>query len=182
MPDAAGRTQLSKPAFASTVEGEARLLLLIDAFSRGEGTLQGRTKLAKLDFLLRYPRFFRRAMELRGVSADLPEPDPSEDNIEQRMVRYRYGPWDPAYYSLLGSLAGRGLIAAIPTRRYVGFRTTDRGKAVAAELARSDAWADVSQRANLLRSTFRTQQGTFLKDWIYQHFPEVTQASWGEPL
>lgn len=182
MPEEAVVTPLSRPAFASTVEGEARLLLLIDAFSRGDGTLQGRTKLAKLDFLLRYPRFFRRAMELRRVSADLPEPDPTEDNIEQRMVRYRYGPWDPAYYSLLGSLVGRGLITTIPSRRFVGFRVTDRGREVAAELARSDAWVDVSTRASLLRSTFRTQQGTFLKEWIYQHFPEVTQASWGESL
>lgn len=182
MPKEAARAPMSKPVFASTVEGEARLLLLIDAFSRGEGTLQGRTKLAKLDFLLRYPRFFRRAMQLRSVSAELPKPDPSEDNIEQRMVRYRYGPWDPAYYSLLGSLVGRGLITAIPTPRYVGFRTTEKGRNVAAELARSEAWVEVSVRANLLRSAFRTQQGTFLKNWIYQHFPEVTQASWGEPL
>lgn len=182
MPEEAVPTRISKSAFASTVEGEARLLLLIDAFSTGEGTLQGRTKLAKLDFLLRYPRFFRRAMELRGVTTNVPAPDPSEDNIEQRMVRYRYGPWDPAYYSLLGGLVGRGLITAIPTRRYVGFRTTGAGRAVAAQLERSEAWGDVSARAKLLRSTFRNQQGSFLKDWIYQHFPEVTQASWGEPL
>jgi hypothetical protein len=45
-------------AFAPTAEGEARLLLLIDAFSAGGEHLQGRVKLAKLDFLLRYPRFF----------------------------------------------------------------------------------------------------------------------------
>ncbi len=47
--------------FVSTIDGEARLLLLIDAFSQGGSTLQGRTKLAKLDFLLRYPAFFHKA-------------------------------------------------------------------------------------------------------------------------
>ncbi len=181
MPDSPSATA-SRSAFAATAEGEARLLLLIDAFSRGGGTLQGRTKLAKLDFLLRYPRFFRRAMELRRVSAELPDPHPSENNIEQRMVRYRYGPWDPAYYSLLGSLVGRGLITAIPTSRYTAFRTTDRGASVASELARSEAWAEVADRSALLRKAFRTQQGTFLRDWIYKQFPEVTQASWGERL
>jgi hypothetical protein len=36
---------VTRSAFAATLEGEARLLLLIDAFSVGEGTLQGRTKL-----------------------------------------------------------------------------------------------------------------------------------------
>jgi hypothetical protein len=49
--------------FRPSVEGEARLLILIDAFSRGRNSLEGRLKLAKLDFLLRYPRFFRRRFE-----------------------------------------------------------------------------------------------------------------------
>jgi hypothetical protein len=30
------------------------------------------------------------------------------------MMRYRYGPWDPSYFAVLGSLVGRGLIEAIP--------------------------------------------------------------------
>lgn len=173
---------MTRSAFAGTVESEARLLLLIDAFSAGEGTLQGRTKLAKLDFLLRYPRFFHRAMALRNVKADVPTDVAEENNIEQRMVRYRYGPWDPAYYALLGALLGRGFITTIPEGNYLGFRTTARGREVAAELAGTEAWEPIAERARLLRRAFRTQQGTFLKNWIYDHFPEVTQATWGESL
>jgi hypothetical protein len=171
-----------RTAFAGTLEGEARLLLLIDAFSAGEGTLQGRTKLAKLDFLLRYPRFFNRAMALRNVTVDIASDDAEEHNIEQRMVRYRYGPWDPAYYALLGALLGRGLITTIPEGNYLGFRTTPRGHEVAAELTSAEAWESVAARAALLQRAFKTQKGSFLKNWIYQHFPEVTQASWGESL
>lgn len=180
MPDA--RSKATPTMYAASVESEARLLLLIDAFSGGKGTLQGRTKLAKLDFLLRYPLFFRRALQIRSVEADLAGPSASENTIEQRMVRFRYGPWDPAYYALLGSLLGRGLIEAIPHARFIGFRTTDAGHALAEELATTEAWADVAERARLLKRAFPTQGGTFLKDFIYQHFPEVTQASWGEAL
>jgi hypothetical protein len=111
--------------FAPSVEGEARLLLLIDAFTGPTANLEGRTKLAKLDFLLRYPRFFRRALEIRAPQATVPEPVPSEGNIEQRMVRYRYGPWDPAYFALLGSLIGRALIIPVSHRAGVGYRTTE---------------------------------------------------------
>jgi hypothetical protein len=182
MPDGGAARPMTRSAFAGTLEGEARLLLLIDAFSAGDGTLQGRTKLAKLDFLLRYPRFFNRAMVLRKVRTDVPTDVADENNIEQRMVRYRYGPWDPAYYALLGALLGRGLITTIPTGNYLGFRTTARGREVAARLAATEAWQPVAARADLLRRAFRTQQGTFLKNWIYEHFPEVTQASWGESL
>jgi len=120
--------------FAPTVEGEARLLLLIDAFTGPTANLEGRTKLAKLDFLLRYPAFLRRAIAIRNPDAELPDPDPSEANIEQRMVRYRYGPWDPAYFALLGSLIGRGLVVPVSHRNGVAYRTTPDGHAVASDL------------------------------------------------
>ena len=30
------------------------------------------------------------------------------------MMRYRYGPWDPSYFAVLGSLVGRELIEVVP--------------------------------------------------------------------
>src|SRR6266536_5471076 len=114
------RRELFQPAAA----GEARLLLLIDAFSSPDVGLEGRTKLAKLDFLLRYPAFFRRALAKRAPHAALPPDEEDEDLIETQMVRYRYGPWDPAYFSLLGSLIGRGLIRPVPAARGIGYKTT----------------------------------------------------------
>lgn len=173
---------MTRPGFAGTLDGEARLLLLIDAFSSGSDGLQGRTKLAKLDFLLRYPRFFNRAMRLRKVAVEAAGDPAEENNIESRMVRHRYGPWDPSYYALLGALLGRGLITTVPQSNYLSLRTTARGHEVAAELAATEAWEPVAERARLLRRTFATQRGTFLKNWVYQHFPEVTQASWGDRL
>ncbi len=168
--------------FAPSVEGEARLLLLIDAFTGPTANLEGRTKLAKLDFLLRYPRFFRRALEIRAPHATVPEPQPSEGNIEQRMVRYRYGPWDPAYFALLGSLIGRGLITPVSHRSGVGYRTTEEGAHAARDLVETDAWSDVAGRARLLKRHFGAVSGTFLMKFIYDHFPEVTGAAWHEPL
>lgn len=182
MPDGRSTTAQTRPGFAGTLDGEARLLLLIDAFSAGADGLQGRTKLAKLDFLLRYPRFFNRATRLRNVPTDVPIDPAEENNIESRMVRHRYGPWDPAYYSLLGALLGRGLITTVPRPNYLGLKTTSRGHELAAELAATDVWAPVAARAKLLRRAFRDTRGTFLKNWIYEHFPEVTQATWGERL
>ena len=43
----------------------ARILLLLNAFSKedDEGSIEGLTKLAKLDFLLRYPVMLDRARE-----------------------------------------------------------------------------------------------------------------------
>jgi hypothetical protein len=166
--------------FAPTAEGEARLLLLIDAFSARDGHLQGRVKLAKLDFLLRYPRFFARAMDDRGRQTTV-DPD-EEPAIEERMVRYRYGPWDPAYYSLLGSLIGRGLITTVPEARYVGFRVTEAGHEAAAQIAATEAWGEIAKRAQNLRTAFKDQRGTYLQELIYRLFPEVTSTDWGVRL
>jgi hypothetical protein len=167
-------------AFAPTAEGEARLLLLIDAFSKNGGHLQGRVKLAKLDFLLRYPRFFARAMAARNRNVTLEEEN--EPAIEQRMVRYRYGPWDPAYYGLLGSLVGRGLVMPVPQPRYIGLRVTEAGHEVAREIAETEAWKETAKAAANLRTEFRDHTGTFLKDFVYETFPEVAGTDWGRML
>jgi hypothetical protein len=171
---------MREEAFAPTAEGEARLLLLIDAFSGQGAHLQGRVKLAKLDFLLRYPRFFERAMKARGRKRI--ETDPEDPAIEERMVRYRYGPWDPAYYALLGRLLGRGLITTVPGGRYIGLRVTEAGHNAACAIAATDAWGPTAQRARTLRAEFRDHRGTWLQDFIYRVFPEVAGAEWGRRL
>lgn len=136
--------------------------------------------MAKLDFLLRYPKYLRRALASRSV--EVSEEEPEEHTIEQRMVRFRYGPWDPSHFAILGSLVGRGLVEVVHMPKYVGFRTTELGKQLAAEIAGTEAWQDVGDKTRLLRRAFPSQGGHYMKRFIYENFPEVTQAVWGEPL
>jgi hypothetical protein len=74
----------------------ARLLILIGAFEETDKpAIEGITKLAKLDFLLRYPTYFERAVQKRGGSlASTPIADYERGTVEAQMVRYRFGPWD----------------------------------------------------------------------------------------
>ena len=167
--------------FQPTLEGEARLLLLIEAFSRRPKVLEGRTKLAKLDFLLRYPEYFARALAIRRPSVGFPGELPALPDVETRMVRYRYGPWDPAYFALLGRLIGKGLVRPAPFSRGIGYRVTVRGREIASHLGEEEAWSESSQRIELLRKHFDLTGG-YLKKFIYEHFPEVTQATWGQRL
>ena len=167
-------------SFQPSLEGEARLLLLIETFSRRRKVLEGRTKLAKLDFFLRYPRYYERALQIRRPdlvhAKGTPEPD-----VESRMVRYRFGPWDPAYFALLGRLVGKGLVAPAPYARGIGYRATEKGRLMAAALKDEPAWADMSERIELLRRHFDLS-GATLKKFIYDNFPEVTRATWGQSL
>lgn len=164
-----------------SAEGEARLLLLIDAFTTRTGSLEGRTKLAKLDFFLRYPPYLARALKIREPGFEISLEPEEELNIENRMVRYRFGPWDPTYFTLLGRLMGKGLVQPLPVRRGIGFRATASGQALASRLKEDEGWAKIAYRTRLLKRHLNLS-GNTLKNFVYDHFPEVTQASWGEEL
>ena len=167
--------------FQPSLDSEGRLLLLISAFSRGNRVLEGRTKLAKLDFLLRYPHYLKRALEIRKPGGgDLIDLEGTLD-IEGSMVRYRYGPWDPSYYALLGRLIGKGLVQQVPYSRGLGYKQRTQGAPPPTKLVRRPAWQMVNDRLNVIYKHFNLA-GTSLMKFIYNHFPEVTQATWGDRL
>lgn len=176
--------------FRATRDGEARLLLLVDSFSRSgrrARSLEGRVKLAKLDFLLRYPHHLKTILVNHGANnEEVADIDEDEGPLDSRMMRYRYGPWDPAYYAILGSLIGRGLVQVVPLPGSrgrsggLGFRTSDLGAQVAADLKEDESFALMSQRLALLRK-YLDKSGNTLKNYLYE-LPEVSDATWHEDV
>src|SRR6266849_5640620 len=134
----------------------ARILLLLDAFTTQRSSLEGLTKLAKLDFLLRYPTFLQRLMEKAGIDwPDGQQPSPAERlAVESRMVRYKYGPWDDRYYTIVGCLLGSGLAEQVPGRNRLALRTTDYGHELAAVLRQTQLWGVVAGRCRHLKKHF----------------------------
>lgn len=173
--------------YRASPEAEARVLLLIDAFSRrprgAPRWLEGRVKLAKLDFLLRYPQHLARVLAAHGASAaEVAAIDSDDAPLDARMMRYRYGPWDPAYYAVMGSLIGRGLVqvAPLPGGTGLGFRTTDAGQQVAAGLGEDECFARLLTRIKpMVRHLDKS--GTTLKNYLYE-LPEVSDATWGQEV
>src|SRR5262245_31422507 len=129
---------------------QARVLLLIDAVSQSPGhagKLDGLTKLAKLDFLLRYPALAPSVLDgldpadarLHVSPRDLDQPT----NVEAPMIRYKYGPWDDRYYPVIGALVGRGLIRYARGRQgSVALVPTPEGRRLVAALAVSENWSN----------------------------------------
>jgi hypothetical protein len=189
MNPAAGGPGTSTPGrrarFRPSREAEARLLLLIDAFShKANGApryLEGRVKLAKLDFLLRYPRHLQRVLITHGARLDdVDRIDPGEAPLDARMMRYRYGPWDPSYYAVLGSLIGRGLVEVTPLANGFGYRTSPTGAQVAAGLGADEIFMHTTERLKLLRR-YLDKSGNTLKNYLYE-LPEIADATWHEDL
>lgn len=166
---------------------QLRILLLIATVAEIPGTgkkLDGLTKLAKLDFIARYP-----AME--GPMSDLLLTDASSESsaVSSRppttapMIRYRYGPWDERYYLVIGALVGRGLVRYTRGRGgSVAMALTADGRRLASLLMEDRSWAPVAERYRQVASGFALYSGNRLKDAIYQVLPEIRELPFGTEL
>jgi hypothetical protein len=161
----------------------ARLLILIGAFEETEKpAIEGITKLAKLDFLLRYPTYFERAVRKRGGSlASAPIADYERGTVEAQMVRYRFGPWDHRLRRFLNLLAARGLVQISIKGRTVLISLTETGKRIAAQLGERDEYRPLASRAQVLKR--RLDIGaTQLMNFIYETFPEIGSLDFDETI
>ncbi len=161
----------------------ARVLLLVDSFSKGtNGKIDGLTKIAKLDFLLRYPIFLERLLVIRGLAWEPgTEPTTAERNsVESRMARYKFGPWDDRYYTIIGVLLGKGLVEPVKGKGRVSLRITEAGKEVAKSLRESD-WKREHERCRLLCKHFN-RTGSSLMKTIYKEFELELDVRLGEDI
>lgn len=161
----------------------ARILVLLKAFARTDSpAIEGITKLAKLDFLLRYPSCLEKALLARGVSAkNIPVDDFDRLTIEARMIRYRYGPWDHRYRRFLNILVARRLVTVRTDGRTIQIDLTPSGMAIADRLAVTPGFAKIFERALLLRKHLDLKARA-LMEFIYDQFPELTSLEFNEGI
>ena len=162
-----------------------RMILLLAAFDRGEleqPAIQGITKLAKLDFLLRYPTYFQKAMRARKVSERKIVIEPYErKTVEAEMVRYRYGPWDHRYRRFLNVLAAKGLVSIQTTGRTINLALTDRGRKQSELIVGDESFAQLAERAKVLRESIDISASDIMK-FIYNTFPEIGTLSFDQAI
>jgi len=165
----------------------ARLLVLLrSADKRGKSApkpVEGITKLAKLDFLLRYPVYLERALAALNKSpADAAVLPRERTTVETKMIRFRYGPWDGRYRRWLSLLSSRGLITLSLSGRKIEIGLTDRGRTLADELGTLPAFQDFATRGTVVMKAVGTMSATKLKDFVYEIVPEITGMKWGAEI
>lgn len=151
----------------------ARLLILLSAFAEDGKSIEGLTKLAKLDFLLRYPVMLERALEAKGRSTrEAQVEDYERYSVESQMVRYRFGPWDHRYREFLNILVAKGLASISIEGRMVVITATKQGQDRAKQLTATHTFEHYTRRAKLLKRHF-DMTATNLMRFIYDTFPEI---------
>jgi len=155
----------------------ARLLLLFRHCGTKGQRIDSLTKMAKLDFFVRYPTFFAVAAAAEGKAGT------SEATEESRMVRYHYGPWDNRYYQLLSYLEALGLLAVSRKGTSFQLELTDEGARVAAGLTESPSFESLVSHMREVKKVLGGKSGTRLKNLVYELFErEVGERSLGEVI
>lgn len=163
-----------------------RLLLLIQAANnrkKKNKAIEGITKLAKLDFLLRYPNCLERALAAENKSTELAKIQEYErTTIESKMIRFKYGPWDSRYRRWLNLLASRELITVEIDKQTILIDITEKGRKVAEQFSSNPAYNDLAERSELVIKTFGGMSASGIKDFVYKVFPELGNMKWGEDI
>ncbi|MHB9069886.1 MAG: hypothetical protein ACYC54_05900 [Sedimentisphaerales bacterium] len=158
----------------------ARLLLLLRCCgthnrSKGSYQIDGLTKMAKLDFFVRYPEFFAKIV-------DKPQ-KPVPYAVESTMVRFHYGPWDQRYYHILAYLEGRGLININRKDKSFLLELTMSGKKIAESLCSNKDFETICIHMKDVKNLLGSKSGSSIKNLIYKTFHnEVSNRELGEVI
>ena len=176
---ALGDTPFSSSLVAEDVlEFHAARLVLLLRHCGVSNRINGLTKLAKLDFFVRYPDFFDRAA--RAIGARVEAMTASSDSS---MVRYRYGPWDDRYYHLLSYLESRELINVERVGNSYQVSLTTNGVALAETISKDESYDSLVQHMKTVKRVLGSKGGTTLKNLIYDLFDsEVRARALGEVI
>lgn len=161
----------------------ARLLLLMQ-YCGTAGRIDGLTKMAKLDFFIRYPDFFEVArVAITKNPSDAAPSANAQQAVEASMVRHHYGPWDKRYYHVLAHLEAKQLINVAKEKKSYQISLTALGKDRAKLLAERSSFAPLVARLNQVKKVFGAKSGTYLKDLIYRLFDtEVGRREMGHVI
>jgi hypothetical protein len=160
----------------------ARLLLLIllcgtKRHKGGLAKIDGLTKMAKLDFFVRYPEFFER------ITARIEKQKSIPPKIESSMVRHHYGPWDKRYYHVLAYLESKGLISVEKSGNAYLLQLTGPGQEAAETLRSKESFGALSLQMQAVKKLLGSKSGSALKKLIYDVFQdEVAHKELGEVI
>lgn len=173
-----GSRPVSLPLAADdVVEFHAARLLLLLKLCGTAGRIDGLTKMAKLDFFVRYPDFFEVARAQSNGT------DRSDHAVESAMVRHHYGPWDKRYYHVLANMEAKRLITVTKEKNSYRIALTDIGQDRSKRLLVLPSFTPIVTRMKEVKDAFGARSGSSLKDMIYRIFDqEVGQRRLGEVI
>ena len=163
----------------------SRLLILFDSYfqKRNNEYIEGTTKVVKLDFLLRYPTTLEKALQAKKLATKSIDVKKHErELVESTMIRYRFGPWDDRYWSILSTMESLDLIQITKINGVTSFKITGTGRDVVRQLDNFEIFSDYSKRSKIVISNFGKLTAKNLVKKVYELRPELRNMKHGEEI
>lgn len=159
------------------------LLMLLAGKPQNKPKIEGRIKLVKLDFFVRYPQFLEKAVHILSANKYLEKIEhvlEKGPTVESHMIRYKYGPWDRRYYMVLAYLSGKALIDIQSKDGVDIYSLTDNGYWLVDDLIKLPEFETIIECCQIVGNLFGSQSGGQIKDFIYRHYPEVVRTPYNQ--
>lgn len=163
----------------------ARLLILISVLTHQKHVkkVDGITKLAKLDFLLRYPVALKRALSRINVPADVIPMELHEwTSVESSMILFKYGPWDKRYRSFLAILESHSLLRIEKERETIFIEITNEGERIAEKLKTRNEFTTYAERSYVIWKYFEKMPAYKLEKLMSEIIPELQITAFGDVI
>lgn len=162
-----------------------RMLILLDTFAgRGKnGKVQGITKLAILDFLLKYPAALDKVLEKqeregnKAINKKRVILQSYEINsIDARMMKFNFAPWDLKYRRIVSILKAKDLIQIDIEGKKVVLGISNKGIDISRKLSDFNNYEYMAVRSKIIKTVFGNWSQRKLIDMMYLTFPEILRV------
>jgi hypothetical protein len=132
-----------------------RLLILIYTLTgKKDGTTIYITKLAKLDFILRYPVVLDKALSLLNIIKKSSINEAQRNSIESEMLAFSYSPWSSNFRRLLVLLSSRNLIVWRTSGRQIELSSTEVGRNFYRDAIEHIEFREFVQQSKVIKTNF----------------------------
>lgn len=162
-----------------------RMLILIDTFAgkNGNGKIEGITKLAILDFLLRYPAALNKTLEEQEIQGNkkvnkkkFQLQSYEVNSIDAKMMKFNFAPWDFKYRRIVSILKAKNLIKLQLEGKKNVLKITSKGSDTANKIKALKNYEYLIARCKIIKSVFGSWSQKKLIDMIYSTFPEILKV------
>lgn len=159
-----------------------RMLILIYTFAgkNGTGKIEGISKLAILDFLLRYPVALDKMLENQELKGNktinhkrFQLQSYEVNSIDAKMMKFNFAPWDFKYRRIVSILKAKDLIQVNLDGKKTVLRIKSNGIDTAKKIQDLKDYEYLVVRCKIIKSVFGSWSQKKLIDMIYIIFPEI---------
>jgi hypothetical protein len=158
------------------LEFHASRIILLIKYCGISNRIDGLTKLAKLDFFVRYPQFFNVLCNKMNTNKKS-----KTSSVESSMIRFHYGPWDKRYYQILSYLEAKDIITVDKQKNHFVFKLTESGQGIVNKLDKESSYIGLISQMKQVKDVLGNKAGSTIKKLIYEIFSEeITNKNIGD--